>query len=122
DVLAAADDHVLDPVADLGVTVGVHDRGVTGVEPTVAHHLLGCLGIVVVTLHDHVAAGHDLAQRLAVGRDVLAVAVDAAQLAGADHLPAGQRLDHRAVGRRHRTVLWAALAHGGSSRRLREPL
>ena len=36
DVLAAADDHVLEPVADLDVAVGMDDRGVAGVEPAVA--------------------------------------------------------------------------------------
>ncbi len=39
DVLAAADDHVLDPIANLDVAVRVDDRGVAAVEPAAAHGL-----------------------------------------------------------------------------------
>ena len=56
DVLAAADDHVLEAVANLDVAVGMDDRGVAGVEPAVAHHRRGGLGIVVVAVHHDVAA------------------------------------------------------------------
>ena len=73
DVLAAADDHVLDPVADLDVAVRVHHGGVAGVEPAVAHGPLGGLRVVVVPGHDDVPADHDLAQRLPVRGDLLAV-------------------------------------------------
>src|SRR2546425_588829 len=81
DVLSSADDHVFDPVTDLDVAIRVEHGGVAGVEPPVAHHLLGRVGVVVVTLHDHVAAGHYLAQRLAVGGYVLPGLIDDAQLA-----------------------------------------
>jgi hypothetical protein len=63
-VFAAADDHVLQAIGDLHVAVGVHNGRIAGMEPAVAHALLGGLGIVVVTLHDHVAARDDLARRL----------------------------------------------------------
>ena len=36
DVLAAADDHVLDAVADLDVAVGVHDGRIARMEPAAA--------------------------------------------------------------------------------------
>ena len=49
-VLAAADDHVLQAIGDLHVAVGMHDGGIAGVEPAVAHALRGGLGIVVVAL------------------------------------------------------------------------
>src|SRR2546426_1075019 len=39
DVLSPADDHVLDAITDLDVTVWMQHCRVTGVEPTVAHHL-----------------------------------------------------------------------------------
>ena len=64
DVLAAADDHVLDAVADLHVAVGVNHGGVARVEPAVAHRRCGRLGVVVVPFHHDVAAHGDLAERL----------------------------------------------------------
>src|SRR5512136_1997194 len=57
DVLAAADDHVLDPAGDLAVTVLVHYRQVAGVKPAVGVYRLGSLlRHLVITLHDKVAA------------------------------------------------------------------
>src|SRR6266542_2505437 len=55
DVLAAADDHVLDPVDDPQVAVGVEDADVAGVQPAVAERVGGRLWPVQVPLH-HVRA------------------------------------------------------------------
>src|SRR5438105_15367147 len=93
DVLAAADDHVLDPITYLDVPIRVQYGRVAGVEPSVAHHLFGRFGVVVVPLHDHVAPGHDLAERLSVGRYVLPGVVDNTQLARGDQLDPGAGLD-----------------------------
>src|SRR4030095_11044494 len=71
DVLAARDDDVLLPVAQLDVAVGVPDADVAGVEPAAAERFRRRLGIVEVAL-GHVIADHDdLAQRLAVAGHVL---------------------------------------------------
>ena len=118
DVLAAADDDVLEPVADLDVAVRMDDRGVAGVEPAAAHRHRGRLGIVVVALHHDVAAHDDLADRRAVVRHLAPLVVDHAQLAGRDQLDALPRLDHGALGRRQRVVLGPRLADRDERRRL----
>src|SRR6266566_8896061 len=100
DVLATADDHVLDPVTDLHIAVRMHHGGVAGVEPAVAHRPLGRLGVVVVAVHHDVPAHHDLAQRLAVRGHLHALLVHHPQLARGDQLDAGPGLDHRPVGGR----------------------
>src|SRR5687767_5927527 len=92
DVFAARDDHILEPIANLHIPVRMDHRGVTAVEPAVADRVRGCLGVVVVTLHDDVAANHDFAQRLSVARYFAAVIVDDAQLARGDELDALARL------------------------------
>ena len=56
-------------------------------------HCRGRLGIVVVALHDDVAADDDLAERLAVARHLVALVVHHAQLAGGDQFDALPRLD-----------------------------
>src|SRR2546425_922604 len=74
DVLAARDDDVLLPVAQLDVAVGMPDADVARVEPAAAEGLGGGVGLLEVTLHDVVPAHDDLAQRLAVLADVAHVA------------------------------------------------
>ena len=59
----------------------MHDRGVAGVKPAVAHDGGGGLGIVVIALHHDVAARDDLAERGAVARNLAAFRVHHAQLA-----------------------------------------
>ena len=76
------------------------DGGVAGVEPAVANGARRGLGIVVVALHHDVAAHDDLAERLAIVRDLVAVVVYDLQLAGGDQLDALARLDRRAFVRR----------------------
>ena len=61
-VLAPADDHVLDAVADFNVSVRVYDGGVAGVKPPVSHAGLRGLGIAVVAGHDSVTTHNDLAE------------------------------------------------------------
>ena len=120
DVLAAADDDVLDPIADLDVPVGVHDRSVAGVEVAAAQRSGARVGVVVVALHHDVAAHDDLADGRAVVRDLAVGVVDDQQLAGRDELYALARLDHGAVGGRQRGVLGALLAHRDERRGLGE--
>ena len=43
----AGDEHVLDPVCDVEVAVGIHNPDVTGVKPPVGVDRLGCLLRVV---------------------------------------------------------------------------
>src|ERR1700737_2200513 len=93
-VLPAADDDVLEPVAYLGVAVRVDDRGIAGVEPSVPDRLVRGLRITVVALEHHVAADHDLADRAPVVWDLLAsFRVHDAQVAGRDQLHSLPRLD-----------------------------
>ncbi|TFB01286.1 hypothetical protein CCMA1212_006777 [Trichoderma ghanense] len=78
DVLAAADDEVLDAPRDLDEAVGVHLGLVARVEPRaavglVAPHLGGALRVAKVALHDEVARGGQLAA-LANGDDARGVA------------------------------------------------
>ena len=88
DVLAAADDDVLEAVADLGVAVRVDHGRVAGVEPAVADRGGRGVRVVVVALHHDVAAHDDLAESLAVVRDLVALLVHDPQLAGGDQLDA----------------------------------
>src|SRR4029077_11820361 len=63
DVLAAADDHVLDPADDVDVTVRVHRGQVAGVHPAGGiDGLARRLFVVPVPPHDHVAAAAELAR------------------------------------------------------------
>src|SRR5438477_9780442 len=57
-VFAAADDDIFQPVANLDVTIRMHDRSVARMKPSTAYGLCGRLRVVVVTGHDHIAAGH----------------------------------------------------------------
>ncbi len=57
DILAAPDDHVLRPAGYPDVSILVHDRQVSGVEPAVlVYGFLGPLGHLVVALHNEVSA------------------------------------------------------------------
>src|SRR5437879_13684466 len=56
DVLAAADDHVLDAVADLDVAIRVETRRIAGMYPPVTDDSLRLLRIFVVPLHARIAA------------------------------------------------------------------
>src|SRR5215471_19679331 len=62
DVLAAADDHVLDPALDAQAAIGVHGGQITGVVPAIGVDRLGReLRGVMVTAHDQVTACAKLA-------------------------------------------------------------
>lgn len=70
DVLAAADDQVLDAAGDVHVPIHVHARLVAAVHPPGAarvrdHVLARARGLAVVPLHDEVAGGGQLAARAA---------------------------------------------------------
>jgi hypothetical protein len=80
-------------------------RRVTGVEPAVARGALGCLRVVVVTVHDDVAADDDLTHGLPVGGHLGAIAVHHPQLARGDQLDALPGLDDGAFRRGQLLVL-----------------
>src|SRR2546421_8419665 len=68
DVLASANDHVLDPADDVDVAVLVHGGQVAGVHPAPAvHGLRRPFRLLLVAEHDRVAAGEQFA-RLPPGR------------------------------------------------------
>ena len=87
DVLAAADDHVLEPVLDVDVAVGVDLAEVAGAEPAVlGDHLRGRLGLAEEALHQLRRTEPQLA--VLAGRDVLEGArVDDPDLGARDGLP-----------------------------------
>ena len=92
DVLAPADDDVFDPVADLDVPVRMNDGAIARVKPAALERFGRGLGIVVVALHHHVAANHDLAHGLTIPRHLAAAVVDDRELARGDQLHALTRL------------------------------
>src|SRR5439155_11705778 len=66
DVLAAADDHVLQPADDLHVALGVHHRQIAGVHPAgLVDAALRRRLVAPVAAHDAVAARAELARRAA---------------------------------------------------------
>ena len=93
-VLAAGDDHVLDPVGDVDEAVVVHVAAVAGVHPAAAQRLGGLLGPVPVAEHHVAAAAHDLADRAAGDLDV--VGADDAHL-GVRHGAAGRAAARRVL-------------------------
>jgi hypothetical protein len=56
-VFTAADDVVLQTVANFDVAIRMHDRSIAGMLPSAVQSPLGRFRIVVVAGHDHVAAG-----------------------------------------------------------------
>ena len=96
DVLAAADDHVLEAVADLDVAVRMDDRGVAGVEPAAAQRR-------APSPRDRCSSPSSPRCRARRSRrrvwpscgTSLPVLVDDAQLARRDQLDALARLDRR---------------------------
>ena len=92
-IFAAADDHVLEAVANLDIAVRMHDRGIAAVKPSAAHRVGRCLRVVVIALHHDVAADADLTQRASVMRNLLAGFVEHAQVAGCHQLHALPRFD-----------------------------
>jgi hypothetical protein len=75
-------------VAQFDVSVGVHDAEICAVEPAAAKRLGGALRVAVVAGHDVVAAHDDLAQRIAIGRNVGHRAIHDAQVLSVDHVNA----------------------------------
>ncbi|MNY59869.1 hypothetical protein D3C86_1963580 [compost metagenome] len=61
DVLATADDHVLQPVADVNEAIIVHVTAVTGMHPAAAQRFGRGLRLVPVTEHDIRPAYQNLA-------------------------------------------------------------
>src|SRR5690242_7573756 len=110
DVLAATDDHVLDPIAYLDVAVRMKHRRIPGVKPSIAHHLFGRLGVFVVALHDHVAARDDLSQRFAVCGHFLPTFVDHTELTRGYELHSSAGLDDSQLGGAEVLVLGPWLA------------
>ena len=122
DVLAAALDDVLDPVADLDVAVRVNDGRVAGMKPAAANGLGRRLGVVEIALHHDVAARDDLADRLAVGRNLAAVVADHAHFARGDELDALSSLDRRPLVGRQRGVCRQRLTDRDQGGRLGQPV
>ncbi|TVU48510.1 hypothetical protein EJB05_08148, partial [Eragrostis curvula] len=121
DVLPAADDHVLGPVLDLDVAVGVDHADVAGEEPAALEGGLVGLRVLEVPLHHAAPAQHDLADRLAVaGHARQRVGVLDVGVGEGQHADALPRLEARALGEREAVPLVAPLARQRGPRRLRQ--
>ena len=96
DVLAAGDDHVLDPVDHVQEAGLVEAAGIAGVHPAVLQSLGGFLGLVPVALHDGRAAHGDLAHL--AGGAFVALGIDDADLGGGDGAAGGAHLGRLGVG------------------------
>src|SRR3712207_1737622 len=106
DVLAAGDDYVLAPVADLDVPVRVPHGHVPRVVPATLERFFGSLLVLEVALGYHVAVHHDLAHRLAVLLYVVHVLVHYAYQVGGDvalALASHDRSEERRVGKECRS-------------------
>src|SRR5213594_4384685 len=93
DVFAAADDDVLEAIADFHVTVGMHHGRIAGMKPAVADNPACGIRIKVIPFHDGVSADHDFPERISVVRDLVSVQVDDAEIAGSRELHALSGLD-----------------------------
>uniref|UniRef100_A0A0A9AD90 Uncharacterized protein n=1 Tax=Arundo donax TaxID=35708 RepID=A0A0A9AD90_ARUDO len=124
DILTAADDHVLGPVPDLQVPVGMHHADVTRVEPpVVAYRCLGRLVVVQVAEHDAPAAEHDLAHRGAVaGHAAAGLVVDDVDLGHGRRAHALPRLEPCALRSRELVPLSLPRARHHQARGLAEPV
>ena len=115
DGLAAANDDVLGPVAQLDVAVGVQHAEVAAVEPAPGEGLLRRLRIAVIALHHGVSAHADLAHRRPVRGHGPAFLVQHGHLAGQvmGHALAGHLL--RIVFRGQAQPVVLHLAEGGGT-------
>jgi hypothetical protein len=86
DILSAADDHILEPVANFDVAVGVNDGRIAGIHPASPDHVRGRFRIQIIALHHRVSTYNDLPGRLAVAAYFTTVRADNAQLSGCDKL------------------------------------
>src|SRR5690349_3516235 len=96
DIFAAADDDVLLTVHDVYVIFIVPDSHVAGVQPGAGHHGSRGFGLIVVAIHDVVAAHYDLADGFHIARHVVHLGVDYANFATGNR-PAGHGLMAHAV-------------------------
>src|ERR1700704_5725950 len=63
DVLAAADDHVLDPADDVAITLLIHHRQIAGMHPAaLIDGLAAALLLAPIAAHDGIAPGQELAR------------------------------------------------------------
>ena len=99
-VFAAADNNILDPVANLRVAIGTDDGRIAGMEPAVAQRFGGRLGIGVIAFHDHVPAHDDFPDRRTIMRHVAAFVVNHPQFARSKQLDSLAGLDHRTLSAR----------------------
>src|SRR5262245_17086682 len=83
----------------------MNDCSIAGVHPVASKRMGCCIGIVVVTLHDHVTANHDLAQRFSVGWNFVAVIIHHPKIPCRYQLGTLAGLDLRALPKRQALML-----------------
>src|ERR1051325_3028833 len=75
DVFAAADNHIFYAVPNFHVAVGMHDRSVAAMKPSVAQSLRALHRIVIVPGHDHVAACDDFTLSIPIMRHIVSLLI-----------------------------------------------
>ena len=70
-IFTTRDDDVFTTVLHLHIAIGIHYRQITRMKPAALKSLFACLLIFEITLHGNVALEHNLAHRLAIGRNGL---------------------------------------------------
>src|SRR5579859_1179180 len=75
-------------------------------------------GVVVIALHDYIAACHNFAEGCPVVRNLITLFIDYQQFTGSDQLYSLAGLDGCACLGRERGMLWTWLAYSDERRRL----
>ena len=108
----------LEPIANLDISVGMHDSRVAGMKPSVDDRFVRFDGIVEIALHHDVPANADFAEGLPVVGNLLTGRVGHSDFTRADQLYALAGLDGRALGERKLPMLGEFLTDENERRSL----
>src|SRR3984957_604141 len=118
DVFPAADDDVLESVADLDISVGMHHCRVAGMKPSVDDRFVRFGGVTEIAFHHDVPANADFPEGLPVAGHILTGRVQHPDFARADQLYALAGFDDRALGERKLSMLGKLLTDEDERRSL----
>src|ERR1700730_18525758 len=76
DILSPTDDHVLQTIADFDITIRMDDRSVASMKPAPLKGTRRSFGVVVIALHDDIAACHNFTECRPIVRDLVALFID----------------------------------------------
>src|SRR3989454_10302751 len=98
------------------------DRRVARMKPASLKGTRRSFRVVVIALHDHIAACHNFAECCPVVRNLVALFIDDQEFTGSDQLHSLAGLDSSACLRRKRGMLWTWLADGEEGRCLSQAI